>query len=159
MNDSMMSFRDATIPDADAVARLINSAFVIEQFFIERDRTNPETVRRLLKIGKFLLAEDEPILVACIYLELRGERGYFGMLSVEPSRQRMGVGRQLIAAAENYFRDAGCRFCDLKIVDVRTELLELYHRLGYTETGAGPYDDPVPTKMPVHFVELSKQLM
>jgi GNAT superfamily N-acetyltransferase len=158
MGDSMISFRDATVADADAVARLINTAFVVEQFFIERDRTNPETVRRLMRIGKFLLAEDGPNLVACIYLELRGEHGYFGMLSVDPSRQRMGVGRQLIAAAENYFREAGCRFSDLKIVDVRTELLTHYQRLGYVETGTAMYDDPVPTKMPVHFIELSKRL-
>ncbi|MGD0905964.1 MAG: GNAT family N-acetyltransferase [Candidatus Acidiferrales bacterium] len=154
----MISFRDATAADADAVAQLINTAFIVEQFFIERDRTNPETVRRLMNIGKFLLAEDGPNLVACIYLELRGERGYFGMLSVEPARQRIGVGRQLIAASEKYFRDAGCRFSDLKIVDVRTELLALYQRLGYVQTGTAVYDDPVPTKMPVHFILMSKHL-
>jgi ribosomal protein S18 acetylase RimI-like enzyme len=96
--------------------------------------------------------------VACIYLELHGERGYFGMLSVDPSRQHLGIGRQLIAAAENYFHDAGCRYCDLKIVNVRTELLELYRRLGYVEMGVATYDDPVPTKIPVHFIKLSKQL-
>lgn len=155
----MISFRDATASDADAIARLVNIAFVVEQFFIERDRTNPETVRRLMYIGKFLLAEDGPNLAACVYLELRGERGYFGMLSVDPSRQHMGLGHQLIAAAENYFRDAGCRFSDLKIVDVRSELLALYQRLGYAETGTAKYDDPVPTKIPVHFVEMSKQLV
>jgi GNAT superfamily N-acetyltransferase len=155
----MISLREGTTSDAVVVARLINTAFLVEQFFIERDRTNKETVLRLMKIGKFLLAEDGPNLVACVYLELRGERGYFGMLSVDPSRQHMGLGRQLIAAAENYFRDAGCRFSDLKIVNVRTELLELYQQLGYAETGTAPYDDPVPTKMPVHFIKMSKQLL
>jgi ribosomal protein S18 acetylase RimI-like enzyme len=155
---SMICLRDATANDIDAIVRVINTAFLVEQFFIERDRTNPETVRALLKSGTFLLAEDGPNLVACIYVELCGEHGYFGMLSVDPSHQRMGVGRQLVAAAETYFRDARCRFSDLKIVNVRTELQTLYRQLGYVETGTAPYDDPTPTKMPVHFVTMSKRL-
>jgi GNAT superfamily N-acetyltransferase len=154
----MISFRDARTDDAEAVARLVNAAFLVEQFFIERDRTNPATVRGLMVKGKFLLAEDGPNLVGCIYLELRGERGYFGMLSIDPSRQRTGVGRQLVDAVEKYFRDAGCKFSDMKIVNVRTELHALYRRWGYIDTGTAIYDDPTPTKMPVHFITMSKPL-
>jgi GNAT superfamily N-acetyltransferase len=153
-----MVFRDANADDVNPLVRLINDAFVIEQFFIERDRTNPATIRDLMNKGKFLVAEDGSNLVASVYVEIRGERGYFGMLSVDPARQRTGVGRQLIAAAENYFRDAGCKFVDLKIVNVRTELQRFYRRLGYVETGDSPYDDPVPTKIPVHFIAMSKAL-
>ena len=155
----MISMRTAKEGDADAIARLVNTAFLVEQFFIERDRTNPATVRNLLEKGKFLLAEDSPNLVGCVYFELRGERGYFGMLSIDPSRQRMGVGRQLVGAVENTFRDAGCKFSDLKIVNVRTELHGLYHRLGYVDTGTAIYDDPTPTKIPVHFIMMSKPLL
>src|SRR5216683_7356207 len=118
----MISIRTATPSDTDAIVRLVNTSFLVEQFFIERDRTNPATVLSLMEKGRFLLAEDAPNLVGCVHLELLGERGYFGMLSIDPSRQRMGVGRQLIDAVEKYFRDAGCKFSDLKIVNVRTEL-------------------------------------
>jgi ribosomal protein S18 acetylase RimI-like enzyme len=155
----MIPIRIATESDADAIARLVNTAFLVEEFFIERDRTNPATVRGLIERGKFLLAEDGPNLVGCVYMELRGERGYFGMLSIDPSRQRMGVGRRLVDAVEKYFRDAGCKFSDLKIVNVRTELRTLYRRLGYVDTGAAIYDDPTPTKMPVHFITMSKPLL
>src|ERR1700680_49784 len=155
----MISFRDARTDDAEAVARLINTAFLVEQFFIERDRTNPATVRGLMEKGKFLLAEDWPNLIGCVYLELRGDRGYFGMLSIDPSRQRMGVGRQLVDAVEKTFRDAGCKFSDMKIVNVRTDLHTLYHRWGYGDTGTGIYDDPTPTKIPVHFITMSKPLL
>ena len=155
----MISIRTAKESDADAIARLVNKAFLVEQFFIERDRTNPATVRSLLKKGKFLLAEDAPDLVGCIYMELRGERGYFGMLSIDPSRQGMGVGHQLVNAVEKYFREAGCKFSDMKIVNVRTELHTLYHRWGYADTGTGIYDDPTPTKIPVHFITMSKPLL
>ena len=148
----------ASESDANFIAHLVNTAFLVEQFFIERDRTNPAAVRNLMKKGKFLLAGDGKNLVGCVYTELRGERGYFGMLSIDPSRQRMGVGRLLVDAVEKTFRDAGCKFSDLKIVNVRTELHTLYHRLGYVDTGTAPYDDPTPTKMPVHFITMSKPL-
>src|SRR5579864_2090949 len=154
----MISIRTATEDDAGAIARLVNAAFLVEQFFIERDRTDPATVRGLMEKGKFLLAEDAPSLVGCVYMELRGERGYFGMLSIDPHRQRMGIGRQIIDFVEKTFREANCRFCDLKIVDVRTELHTLYHRLGYVDTGTAVYDDPTPTKIPVHFITMSKPL-
>jgi len=154
----MISLRIATQNDAAAIARLVNAAFLVEQFFIERDRTNPATVRGLMEKGKFLLAEDGPDLLGCVFFEIRGERGYFGMLSIDPSRQRMGVGHQLVNAVEKYFRDAGCKFSDLKIVNVRTELHTLYHRWGYVDTGTAIYDDPNPTKMPVHFIMMSKPL-
>ena len=155
----MISIRTAKESDAGAIARLVNTAFLVEQFFIERDRTNPATVRSLLKKGNFLLAEDAQNLVGCIYMELRGERGYFGMLSIDPSRQGKGVGHQLVNAVEKYFRDAGCKFSDMKIVNVRTELHTLYQRWGYIDTGTGIYDDPTPTKIPVHFITMSKPLL
>ncbi len=154
----MISIRTATPSDTDAIVRLVNTAFLVEQFFIERDRTNPETVCSLMQKGKFMLAEDGPSVVGCVYFELREERGYFGMLSIDPSRQRMGVGRELVGAVEKHFRDEGCKFSDLKIVNVRTELHALYRRWGYVDTGTAIYDDPTPTKIPVHFISMSKRL-
>ena len=154
----MFSIRNAEHRDADAITRLVNRAFLVEQFFIERDRTDSTTVLELMKKGEFLLAEDGLSVVGCVYVEIRGERGYFGMLSIEPSRQRTGIGRQLIKNVEQYLRDAGCKFCDLKIVDVRTELHDLYHRWGYADAGTARYDDPTPTKIPVHFINMSKPL-
>lgn len=155
----MISIRTATLSDAGAIARLVNTAFLVEQFFIERDRTNPETVSALMKNGGFLLAEEGPNLVGCVYLELRSERGYFGMLSVDPSRQKNGVGHRLVDAVEKLFRNAGCKFSDMKIVNVRTDLHTLYRRWGYLDTGTGIYDDPTPTKIPVHFINMSKPLL
>jgi ribosomal protein S18 acetylase RimI-like enzyme len=154
----MLPTRTATESDAEAIARLVNTAFLVEKFFIERDRTNPSTVRSLMQKGQFLLAEDAANLVGTIYLELHGGRGYFGMLSIDPSRQGMGVGRQLVDAAEKIFRDAGCKFSDLKIVNVRTDLHTLYHRWGYADAGTAVYDDPTPTKIPVHFIMMTKPL-
>jgi ribosomal protein S18 acetylase RimI-like enzyme len=145
--------------DSNRIAALVNLAFLVEQFFIERDRTNPAAVRDLMKKGKFLLAGDEKNILGCIYMEQHGDRGYFGMLSIDPAEQRTGVGRLLVDTAEEHFREAGCKFCDLKIVNVRTDLHDLYHRWGYVDTGTAVYDDPTPTKIPVHFITMSKPLL
>jgi GNAT superfamily N-acetyltransferase len=158
MDEPMISIRTSKEGDADSIARLVNIAFLAERFFIERDRTNPADIRAHMQKGKFLLAEEGPHLLGCIYYELRGERGYFGMLSVDLSYQGKGVGRQLVAAVEKIFRDAGCKFSDMKIVNVRTELHDIYTCWGYSETGTAVYDDPHPTKIPVHFVNMSKPL-
>ena len=154
----MISTRIANDNDVEAVVRLVNTAFLVEQFFIERDRTDAPTIRSLMHKGIFLLAEEDSILVGCVYAELRGERGYFGMLSVDPSRQGTGVGHLLVSAVETNFRNAGCKFSDLKIVNVRGDLYDLYHRWGYADTGTSVYDDPTPTKIHVHFINMSKPL-
>ena len=104
-----MRFRVASVADAEALASLINAAFRVEQPFIEGDRINPEGVRAYMQKGKFLLAEEDAEgLTGCVYVELHGDRGYLGLLGVEPQRQGTGLGRQLMDAAENFFRQAGC---------------------------------------------------
>lgn len=151
--------RTAEPADAETVARLVNLAFRPERFFIDGDRTNPEKVRTLLQRGRFLLAEDAGALIGCVYVELRGERGYFGLLAVDPARQRAGLGSQLIGAAEDYCRAAGCNFMDLTIVNLRQELPGYYRRFGYAENGTLPFpEDQHPPKMPCHLVRMSKAL-
>jgi GNAT superfamily N-acetyltransferase len=150
--------RTAEPADAPALARLINDAFRPERFFIDADRTNPENVGALLHKGKFLMLLEGGVLAGCVYTELRGERGYFGLLAVEPRRQRSGIGALLIAAAERHCRSAGCRFMDLTFVNVRQELPAYYQRFGYVENGTLPFPAEHTAKIPVHLVCMSKAL-
>jgi GNAT superfamily N-acetyltransferase len=151
--------RAAEPADAAAIARLVNDAFRTERFFIDADRTHAGKVGELLQKGKFLLLFDDEALVGCVYTELRGERGYFGLLAVDPQRQRSGIGIRLIAAAEQYCRSAGCRFMDLTFVNVRRELPGYYQQFGYVENDTLPFPtDQAVTKIPVHLVRMSKPL-
>jgi GNAT superfamily N-acetyltransferase len=153
-----LRFRVASVADAEALARLINSAFRVEQPFIEGDRINPDGVRAYMEKGKFLLAEDAEGLTGCVYVELHGDRGYLGLLGVEPQRQGTGLGRKLMDAAENFFRQAGCVAVDLRIVSARAPLPSFYRHLGYLETGTAPFAPDVPAKVPWHYILMSKTI-
>jgi GNAT superfamily N-acetyltransferase len=153
-----LHIRPAVPADAESLAALINAAFRVEQPFIEGDRTNHESVRACMGKGKFLLADDASGLAGCVYVELRGDRGYLGLLGVDPPRQGSGLGRKLMDAAENYFREAGCRAIDLRIVSARTPLPSFYRHLGYLETGTAPFAPEVPAKVLCHYILMSKIL-
>jgi N-acetylglutamate synthase-like GNAT family acetyltransferase len=154
-----MTTRMAQLNDAENIARLVNTAFRAESFFTNGDRTNPEKICDLLQKGKFLLLEESGRLAGCVYVELRGDRGYFGLLAVDPALQRSGLGSQMITAAEDYCRAADCRFMDLTIVNLRTELPPFYNRLGYTESGTLPFPRDQHTNQPCHLVMMSKALL
>ena len=149
--------RIARAADAPVIAAMINRAFAVEHFFVHGERTSVAEVEAMFRKGRFLVCED-PAPAACVYVELRGERGYFGLLSVDPARQKTGLGRRLVEAAEVFCRAAGCRAMDMRFVDVRSELPAFYARLGYAPTGTEPFPSEVPTKQPVHFVTMSKAL-
>lgn len=150
--------RPAQSADVEALAALINIAFRVELPFIEGDRISPDGVREYMKKGKFLLAEDSGGLCGCVYVEVRGDRGYLGLLGVEPKRQGTGLGRKLMDAAEQFSRDAHCVAVDLRIVSARTPLPGFYRHLGYVETGTAPFPHDVPAKVPCHYIVMSKSL-
>src|SRR4051812_35799145 len=108
--------------DAKQIMALINSAFrIAEDFFYNEDRITLEEVERKLTTGTFLLAEADRVLRGCVYVELRNERSYLGLLSVDPSQQQTGLGSLLLTAGENHCRERGSRVMDIYIVNVRTE--------------------------------------
>jgi GNAT superfamily N-acetyltransferase len=150
--------RVAVPGDIEDVVRLINAAFVVERVVIDGDRTNPENVRAFMNSGRFLLAEGAAGPVGCVYIERRGEHSYLGLLSVAPQFQGRRLGRRLVAAAEDYSREVGCRAVDLRIVSARAQLLPFYRRLGYIENGTAPFPSDVQTKMPSHFTLMTKPL-
>lgn len=150
--------RDATADDAPAIAALVNQAFLVERFFVDGDRTSPAEIARLLETATFLLAEADGRLVGCVYVELRGDRGYFGMLSVDPSHQGEGLGRRLVDAAEDRCRSRGCRLMEIHVVDVREELPPFYRRLGYVEAGEEPFPAHERARIPARFIVMTKPL-
>ena len=150
-----MTIRRAEVNEAGAIARVINAAFVpAEAFFVEGDRIGVDGVRELFGKGTFLVADE---YAGAVYVEPRGERAYLGLLSVEPSRQGSGLGRRLMAAAEDHARRHGCRFMDIRVVNLRTELPPMYEKLGYFQASTEPWPD-APSKLPCYFICMTKEI-
>jgi GNAT superfamily N-acetyltransferase len=155
----MGEIRIAASADAEQITALINATFrIAEGFFIDSPRITVDEVHHYLDTGAFLVAPDENGLSGCVYIEPRGDRAYLGLLSVDPSRQQSGLGSRLMIAAEDYCRSRGACFMDILIVNLRTDLPAFYARRGYVESGTTPFPADVPTKLPCHFINLSKPL-
>jgi N-acetylglutamate synthase-like GNAT family acetyltransferase len=154
-----MSLRLAEMQDAKAIVSVINAAFrPAESFFIDADRIDLKAVSGLLSKGKFLVAEQNGVVEACVYVELRGDRSYLGLVAVDPRIQKSGLGSKLVHAAEDYCAKAGSRFMDLQTVNLRQDNRAFYRRRGYVETDTAPFPPELNPRVPCHFVKMSKSL-
>jgi len=151
--------RSAARADAPKIVAVINSAFrVAEEFFIDGNRITQAEVEQLLTKGIFLLGEDSDKLNGCVYVELRGDRSYLGLLSVDPTCQQSGLGSLLMTEAEKYCRERGSHCMDILIVNLRQDLPSFYQKRGYVQSGTSPFPEDVPTRIPCHFINMSKPL-
>jgi predicted N-acetyltransferase YhbS len=157
---SLTSIRIATARDIPAIVAVVNPAFQVE-IFLSGTRTDEKNVADHMQKGEFLVMEDSSgHIISSVYVELRGERGYFGMLAVEPSLQGKGLGRTMIEQAQNYVHAHGCNYMDIKVLSARTELPPYYRKLGYAETGTEEFHPTRPLKPGIecHCIIMSKQL-
>jgi ribosomal protein S18 acetylase RimI-like enzyme len=144
--------------DAPRLVALINRAFAVERFFVDRDRITLAQVAGYLTSGTFLIVDGAGELAACVYLEPHGDRAYIGMLAVQPGQQGRGLGGRMMDAAERRAASLGCRAVDIRVVNLREELPPFYRARGYVEHGQAPFEDPLATK-PAHFILMAKELV
>jgi GNAT superfamily N-acetyltransferase len=155
-----MLIRLATLADIPQIVELVNVAFRIsEGFFVVGDRIDAAQVETMFGTGTFVVGEISDRLVSCVYLELRKERAYFGLLAVAPEFQGRGLARELIVEVERSAKEAGCGVMDIRTVSTRPDLIPLYSKFGYAESGIEPFPTHVRIKMPCHFVRMSKNLL
>lgn len=170
-----LAFRTATIDDAEAMATLVNSAYrgesskagwTTEADILGGQRTDPASLRSLIAHPDqvFLLAFENGELVGSVNLERFGGRRFLGMLTVKPTAQARGLGRRLIAFAEDCARNEGSRALFMTVISIRTELIAYYERRGYHPTGETkdfPFDNPkfgLPKRRDFHLLVLKKDL-
>jgi ribosomal protein S18 acetylase RimI-like enzyme len=164
----MYRIREADERDAENIARIVNAAFEVERPVRGPvgNRTSPENVRDLMQAGdRFFVAErasdgsaSSSEIVGAVFARITGSTGYFGMLAVDPSLQRSGLGRRLREHAERYCREHGCTEMTLSTGDFRTELLPYYERAGYRITSIEPGPAAWRLAKPFRIVHMAKPL-
>lgn len=156
---STLTVRVAGRADTVAVTTLINRAYEVEAPFVEGPRVHDEEVRALMANGRaFLIAGIDGRAVACVMIHVHQERGYMGLLSVDPAEQRAGIGGWLLARVEDAVRSRGIAVLDITVISLRHELLEYYAKRGFRVSGMAPYDGGRTQRQPFHFVRMTKNL-
>jgi N-acetylglutamate synthase-like GNAT family acetyltransferase len=136
----------STNNDIPALVHLINSAYrgegskkgwTTEADLLDGTRTDEANISDLINdlnavILKCLNEDGE--IIACVYLQKQQIRLYLGMLSVSPDIQGAGIGKSLLAAADEHAIKNQCNSVFMTVISVRRELIAWYERHGYKRT-------------------------
>lgn len=165
----------ATEQDVPALSQLVNRSYrgdssrkgwTTEADLLGGIRTDEDGLRTMLQnpAATILKYEDAGLLLGCVYVEEKGDELYLGMLTVSPEAQAGGIGKQLMAAAEQIAHKGHCRAIKMTVISQRHELIAYYERRGFRHTGETepfPMDDPrfgLP-KVPLSFIVMKKELV
>jgi ribosomal protein S18 acetylase RimI-like enzyme len=172
-----IDFRDATVDDVGAVVALVERAYrgqasragwTTEADLLDGQRTDEREIGELVvsRTSRIRVAFIEGQLVACVRIDRGSGFGYVGMVSVEPTRQRDGLGRLLLTEAERVIREElGLDCARMTVIGQRAELIAWYGRRGYLPTGERepfPYGEPrngLPRRPDLYFEVLQKPLV
>ena len=170
MTKTPLSIRIATPGDIAALHPVIERAYrgesartgwTHEADMLEGERTDAAALHAIITdpAQHLLIAERDGVAIGCVQISDKGEgTGYLGLLCIDPQLQAGGLGRQLIAAAEQgAARAFGATRMEMTVIDRRAELIAYYERRGYCVTGE-KRDFPLPMDPPLFFDVLVKPL-
>src|SRR4051812_3861135 len=130
------SVRRAQPSDTAALTDLVNRAYAIEAFFVDGMRTTADEIAGLIRSGGFLVLEYAGGICAAVLFQGPGEHhglppshAYFGLLSVLPEMQGMGLGGRLVRVAEAMAEASGATAMRLRVINLREELSRWYKSL------------------------------
>ena len=98
-------------------------------------RNDPASdIRRKLQVQRdmFLVGLHGSELVATVMAGYEGHRGWINYLAVKPAFRRQGLGRRLMAEAEERLIAAGCPKINLQVRNSNADALVFYERVGYS---------------------------
>ncbi len=164
----------ATLQDIPSLNILINSAYrgetskkgwTTEAHLLEGKRTTEEELTEIILDPKntFLKFTENDQIIGSVLLVEKEHQLYVGMLTVSPELQNSGIGKKMLAEAENHAKSLGLSTLSMTVVSVRAELIAWYKRHGYVDTGkreAFPSSDihiNISDK-PLEFIYLEKSL-
>jgi ribosomal protein S18 acetylase RimI-like enzyme len=83
--------------------------------------------------GEIFVAQADGGIIGTVMAGHDGHRGWVYYLAVDPARRRDGLGRRLVAQAEDWLATQGVPKLMLVIRDTNTAVQAFYERLGYAQ--------------------------
>lgn len=165
---------EATLADVPQLAALINSGYrgdeslkgwTSEAHLLDGQRVDEdELIRQMNDASTTILkySDDAGNIKGCVSLQKQRDKLYLGMLTVQPLAQTGGIGKQLLAAAEDFARSVGLYTITMTVITSRHELIAYYERRGYSKTGE-LVDLHIPERFgiprqPLQFLKMNKGL-
>jgi ribosomal protein S18 acetylase RimI-like enzyme len=137
----MITIRRAAGPDADTVALITAEAY---RHYVPRIGREPSPMLTdyagAVRDGHAWVAEDDGTAVGIVVVELHPDHLLVENIAVRPAAQGRGVGRRLLARAEELAAELGYDEVRLYTHETMTENIAYYPRRGYTETHRGGQD-------------------
>jgi ribosomal protein S18 acetylase RimI-like enzyme len=124
----MTSIRAFTLRDTESVIALWQATG------LTRSWNNPHLdIQRKLTVQPelFLVAVDADEIVGTVMAGYDGHRGWLYYLASDPMRRGQGIGRNLVAAAEELLLELGCPKVQLMVRPDNDDVLGFYDSLGY----------------------------
>ena len=178
MTDDQWIIRPATMADVAPLRDLIESGYrgaaarggwTHEADLLDGQRSDEAMLADAIGAPDrlILLAQANGGLIGCVEIaRVADGRSYLGLLTVAPARQRGGLGKALLSAAEDQaMAHFAAAFIEMTVIRQRAELIAYYARRGYHPTGERrpfPYGDTrygAPRRDDLEFVVLEKQLI
>jgi ribosomal protein S18 acetylase RimI-like enzyme len=135
-------------------------AYLLDGLRIDEDILTGYITDESATVFKYL--DNENKITGCIYLKQGTGRLYLGMLTVNPELQNAGIGRQLLAYADDYANSINCPKLWMTVISTRHELIAYYERKGFKVTGE---KKPFPTdtrfgiqKQPLELIVMEKEV-
>lgn len=126
--------RAARPEDIDVLVPMINAAYDLTEHhvFPGSRRTERHDIWQL--IGGIVVAEVEGRIAGCIHIDTHGDPAHFGLLAVDVSLHRSGLGSRLAGHAEQAARESGASAVRVETVK-QAGLIPFYERRGYRVIG------------------------
>ena len=139
---------------------LINDVYATAESGLWRDgfrRTTARELAELIRGEEIAVATRDGQIAGSIHVhDVTDDAGEFGILVAAPDQRRTGIGRALVAFAEQHCRERGLRAMQLELLLPRgwehptKEFLKAwYGRIGYRRIGTGRMDDAYPDLAPL----------
>lgn len=172
-----IEFTQADESHVDDLVELVNSAYrgnsskkgwTTEADLLDGQRIDADGILACIEKedSVILVAEDDDSgqLLGCVHLEKNGPKCYLGMLTVDPTLQKKGIGNMLLDESEAFAQFWDCTHLYMTVISVRTELIAWYEKYGFRKTGEKkpfPYGDErfgIPKVENLEFVVLEKKV-